>query len=67
MIENTTIFTREELFSLFGEEHCHHLPIECTSVTTDTRFLHSGALFIALSGERFDGHDHVRSAIDKGA
>ncbi len=66
MIENTTIFTREELYALFGKEHCHQLPAQCTSVTTDTRFLRSGALFIALAGERFDGHDHILTALDKG-
>lgn len=67
MIENTTILTRAELGTLFGEEHCHDVPAECTSISTDTRYLKPGALFIALSGERFDGHDHVRTAMDKGA
>ena len=67
MIENTAIITREELNALFGEEHCHHLPAQCTGISTDTRYIKPGALFIALSGERFDGHDHVRTAVDKGA
>ena len=36
-------------------------------VATDTRALPgSDALFIALKGERFDGHAHVRAAIDGG-
>ena len=36
-------------------------------VATDTRALPGGdALFIALKGERFDGHAHVRAAIDGG-
>ena len=36
-------------------------------VATDTRSLPGGdALFIALKGERFDGHAHVRAAIDGG-
>ncbi len=38
-----------------------------TSVSTDSRSLQSGQLFIALQGPRFDGHDHVASARDRGA
>ena len=30
-----------------------------SSVSTDSRTLAAGALFVALSGERFDGHDYV--------
>ena len=37
------------------------------SVTTDTRELEPGALFVALSGERFDGHEFLRQAAEKGA
>lgn len=37
------------------------------SVSTDTRTLTAGALFVALRGERFDGHDYVRSAVERGA
>lgn len=38
-----------------------------TEVSTDTRTLRLGACFVALRGERFDGHDHVESAIAAGA
>lgn len=37
------------------------------SVETDTRVVRSGALFVALKGERFDGHDFVRNAVQQGA
>jgi UDP-N-acetylmuramoyl-tripeptide--D-alanyl-D-alanine ligase len=37
---------------------------EFTSVSTDTRSLKPGALFVALSGPNFDGHDFVSAAID---
>jgi len=37
------------------------------SVGTDTRTLQRGALFVALRGERFDGHDFVRFALENGA
>jgi UDP-N-acetylmuramoyl-tripeptide--D-alanyl-D-alanine ligase len=36
-------------------------------VSTDTRSLKPGDLFIALRGERFDGHDYVRAALAAGA
>ena len=38
-----------------------------SSVSTDSRTLVPGALFVALSGERFDGHDYVARARDNGA
>ncbi|HYL93130.1 MAG TPA: UDP-N-acetylmuramoyl-tripeptide--D-alanyl-D-alanine ligase [Alphaproteobacteria bacterium] len=33
----------------------------------DSRTLNPGDLFIALKGERFDGHDYVAAALEKGA
>ena len=36
-------------------------------VTTDSRTLTPGDLFVALKGERFDGHDFVRAAFERGA
>lgn len=37
------------------------------SVCTDSRKITKGCLFIALVGERFDGHDFVASAFEQGA
>lgn len=37
------------------------------SVSIDTRTLKPGALFVALKGERVDGHAHVLAALEKGA
>ena len=36
-------------------------------VSTDTRTIGDGDLFVALVGERFDAHDFVKGALDKGA
>ncbi|HZQ59727.1 MAG TPA: UDP-N-acetylmuramoyl-tripeptide--D-alanyl-D-alanine ligase [Casimicrobiaceae bacterium] len=36
-------------------------------VITDTRALQEGDLFVALKGERFDGHDFVAAAFERGA
>jgi UDP-N-acetylmuramoyl-tripeptide--D-alanyl-D-alanine ligase len=38
-----------------------------TAVLTDTRAIVPGALFIALAGERFDGHDYLDAAARAGA
>jgi len=36
-------------------------------VATDSRTLKRDEVFVALTGEHFDGHDFVRDALDKGA
>ena len=38
-----------------------------TAVSTDTRTISAGALFIALEGERFDGHAFAADAVARGA
>ncbi len=38
-----------------------------TSVTTDTREIKEGSLFVALKGDKFDGHDFALDAVKKGA
>ena len=38
-----------------------------TSVSTDTRTLRPGALFVALRGERHEGHAHLTAARERGA
>ena len=38
-----------------------------TSISTDTRSLPKGALFVALTGERFDAHDFLPAAARAGA
>jgi UDP-N-acetylmuramoyl-tripeptide--D-alanyl-D-alanine ligase len=43
------------------------LPIDVTAVSTDSRTLPSSALFVALRGENFDGHDFLQKALAHGA
>lgn len=38
-----------------------------TGITTDTRSLKPGEAFVALHGEKFDGHEFVQGAMAKGA
>ncbi|MBE9159417.1 UDP-N-acetylmuramoyl-tripeptide--D-alanyl-D-alanine ligase [Nodosilinea sp. LEGE 06152] len=40
---------------------------QVSNITTDTRDLRENALFVALVGERFDGHEFVEQAIANGA
>ena len=42
-------------------------PPAFSSLSTDTRDTKPGQWFLALKGERFDGHDHVSMAIASGA
>jgi UDP-N-acetylmuramoyl-tripeptide--D-alanyl-D-alanine ligase len=44
-----------------------HGPAELTGITTDTRKIGKGNAFLALRGERFDGHDYLRDAVRDGA
>ena len=42
-------------------------PLVFSAISTDTRTLGAGALFVALTGERFDGHAHLAAAARAGA
>lgn len=41
--------------------------VEFLGVSTDSRTIEAGMLFIALRGPNHDGHDHVAAALEKGA
>ena len=41
--------------------------VSIDAISIDTRTLEPGALFVALSGPNFDGHDYLAAARDKGA
>ena len=42
-------------------------PIGVSGVSSDSRSVAEGELFIALKGEHFDGHEYVEDALSKGA
>ncbi len=52
---------------LQGELHGKAKTLSFSGVSTDTREVVPGQLFVALSGPHFDGHDFVAYAIQKGA
>jgi UDP-N-acetylmuramoyl-tripeptide--D-alanyl-D-alanine ligase len=47
--------------------HLHGDNVRFARVTTDSRALAPGDLFVALKGERFDGHSFVPQAFERGA
>ncbi|MCD7800074.1 MAG: UDP-N-acetylmuramoyl-tripeptide--D-alanyl-D-alanine ligase [Ruminococcus sp.] len=38
-----------------------------TEISTDTRTIPKGCLFVAIKGNNFDGHDYIQTAFEKGA
>lgn len=58
--------TLSELANILSTNHPKK-DITFTGVSTDTRKIVSGNLFVALKGEQFDGHDFIQEAIKKGA
>jgi UDP-N-acetylmuramoyl-tripeptide--D-alanyl-D-alanine ligase len=54
----------EEFLSASGE--CE-LKATAQGYSIDSRTIRPGDLFFAIQGERFDGHDFVQQALDKGA
>lgn len=65
---NAASFTYEDLQIIAGSAAAH-LPrsIAITGISTDTRSLVPGNAFVALRGERVDGHLYVSTAIERGA
>ncbi len=61
MIRDLAEFARVSGGTLHGENRAF------AAVASDSRTLEPGALFVALSGERFDGHDFVAKAAAGGA
>ncbi|MBA1333683.1 MAG: UDP-N-acetylmuramoyl-tripeptide--D-alanyl-D-alanine ligase [Firmicutes bacterium] len=50
-----------------GKIKCGSGTTEITGVSTDTRILREGNMFIPLKGERFDGHQFINQAVERGA
>ena len=60
-------FTADELARATRGRWIEAPPVELSGVSTDTRTLTPGALFVALRGERFDAHDFLGDAVGRGA
>lgn len=44
-----------------------NLNMEISSISYDSRTLEPGSLFVALSGDKTDGHRYIQAALEKGA
>ena len=63
-----TKFTLEDLFNLRGAVIYNPDDYKPTQfVSIDSRAMRKGAIFVAIKGKRFDGHNFVRDAIKNGA
>lgn len=57
-----------EIAAAIGAECKKEIPdIEITDICTDSRDVKPGSLFVALCGQKFDGHAFVKAAMEKGA
>ncbi len=65
-MNNSASFSQEELLSILGNR-TQHPPSNCTGISTDSRNIVEGNLYIPLKGEYFDGHAFISDALSKGA
>ena len=53
--------------NLTNSEHGGLPEVDITALTADSRQVIPGALFVALRGENYDGHDYIADAVEQGA
>ena len=61
-----SLWTSDELVKA-TRGNLHGPAFEIADLVIDSRKVTPGCLFVALPGERVDGHDYVASALDAGA
>ncbi len=66
MGKSNTIWTAKDVMMATGGE-CSSDQWGASGMSIDTRTLQAGDIFVALLGGNGNGHDYVKSAIDKGA
>ena len=59
--------TVKELCAAVGGTLLQQSGAVVTQVSTDSRSIPNRALFVPLAGERFDGHDYLDAALERGA
>lgn len=69
MIKNYAKFDYIEIQSIFTNAKTTNISDtwEAIGVSTDSRIVEKGNIFVALKGEKFDGHDCLEEAVQKGA
>ena len=61
------MFTVHEIVMATGGKLLGNGDVPVTGVSTDTRTIEKGDLYVAIKGERFDGNDFIAQAVEKGA
>ncbi|WP_127497755.1 UDP-N-acetylmuramoyl-tripeptide--D-alanyl-D-alanine ligase [Paenibacillus glycanilyticus] len=59
--------TLEQVADMCGARAYKGEPVRIAGVSTDTRSIQPGQLFVPLVGENFDGHNYVAQALQQGA
>jgi UDP-N-acetylmuramoyl-tripeptide--D-alanyl-D-alanine ligase len=68
MCDREPFFSIEEIENITRGELLYGTPKECCrGVSTDSRNIREGNLFIPIVGETYDGHDFIGQAVQKGA
>lgn len=65
-MKNIAAFTHTELTDILGL-NSRNLPGNCIGISTDSRSIEPGNLYVPLIGEQFDGHAFIEDIISKGA
>ncbi len=68
-IVNVAPFNKGDITTLFGSQAAHALPASWRGmgVSTDTRTMQQGNIFVALKGSTFDAHTLLAQAAESGA
>ena len=56
----------QEIISAVHGSYGYPADVEISDISTDTRTIKPGSLFIALKGENFDGHNFAAKAMELG-
>jgi UDP-N-acetylmuramoyl-tripeptide--D-alanyl-D-alanine ligase len=66
-LSGANLWTLSELIAATGGTVIGAAPETFRGVSIDTRTITSGEIFVAIKGDRVDGYDYVRSALQNGA
>lgn len=61
------LWTMDDLVAAAGGRIVGNPAAEVTGISIDSRTLEPGEVFFAIRGDRFDGHDFAKAAIERGA
>lgn len=56
-----------EIVEAVSGSYGYNADIDIDNISTDTRTIKDGSVFVCIKGERFDGHDFAKTAVENGA